>query len=303
MTNSADDIATTLVKWTGRDYRWVVGVMFSGLYGTSWGDSMYVDLVVRCLFYHIEDFLVAQCKPDLLQAFLNHPKKCRIYGDNILISMPWEVLKLVTVPIGNSDDVSYLKFGVIEGHFRDRWGMTIKQDETFVHGSGEFFTRVANKRCGGNTYDTVIVGKPGVNYLKRYFLEVEVPRNGGPGIKRIAMPFRDTIDYFSKSITAVSRPEHYLTYVSRWIGLLVDSAGTNLAAWDYLNFLIDEMYKARGNPDPELTEIMKIDELWRDPELKKRMMKMGYSEENWIPIYDRSKLASQFAPPKYAHNF
>jgi len=301
MTYAADDVAATLVKWTGFDYRLVIGVMFSGLFGTSWGDTIYVDIVLRTLNYHIEDYLEANSYEKELEEFHAHRKQYKIYGDNIVMSMPWSVLQIVTESRCDDDGNPRFKYGVIQHHFSERWGMEIKLSETFIHPPGTFYTNVMHRRENGVVYDTQIIGIPGVNYLKRYFIKVPLNDQG----LFVVLPFRPTVDYFTKSITTASsilKTDTLRTHISRWTGLLVDTAGTNLGAWNFLQHLIRGIYALHHQPTPEWSEIMSIDLLWNNADLNKRFRKMGFVPEV-VPFRNRSDLVKKFVRPKYVHYF
>jgi len=296
MSWSADDIAATLVKWTGFEYRLVIGVMFSGLFGTSWGDTIYVDIVLRCLNYHIEDFLEARGHTKELAEFIAHPKQYKIYGDNIVMSLPWSVLKLITAPMPSPrGDVIY-KFGLVQYHFAERWGMEMKLSETFIHPPGTFYTKIIHRKENGVVYDTQIVGTPGVNYLKRYFIKMMLNADGLFAV----LPYRDTIDYFTKSITTTTpilAGTTVQTHVSRWTGLLVDTAGTNLGAWNFLMHMIKGVYALNKKPTPEWSEIMAMDLAWNNPEYIKRLKKMGCGADR-VPFRNRCELIRKFVRPK-----
>jgi len=286
-----------MVKWTGFDYRLVIGVMFSGLYGTSWGDTVYVDVVIRTLLYHIEDFLEDGGHDFELAEFLAHDKQARIYGDNIVLSLPWSVLKLITQPILRDDGAVKYEYGMIQEHFADRWGMSIKLSETYVHGPGEFFTTVEHVRgADGVVVDSVIMGKPGVNYLKRFFIRIPTPKGNA------IMPYRETRDYYSKAITTADHAPSRAVHLSRWAGLLVDTAGTNPAAWNFLNSLIRSFFKLEKGGHVDWDDVIARELAFDDPELKRRFMKMGLCVDS-APFGNRSGMMSKFCHPKFTKLF
>jgi len=294
---AADDIAVTMVKWTGFDYRLVIGVMFSGLYGTSWGDTVYVDVVIRTLLYHVEDFLVEGEHTFELAEFLAHDKQARIYGDNILLSLPWSVLKLITQPILKEDGTMKYEYGMVQEHFAERWGMSIKISETFVHGPGEFFTVIEHiKGDDGEVVDTVIIGKPGVNYLKRFFIQIKTPRGTA------VMPFRETRDYYAKSITTADHAPSRAIHLSRWAGLLVDTAGTNPAAWNFLNSLIRSFFRLEKGGHIDWDDVIARELAFNDPELTRRFTKMGLCLDS-APFGSRSAMMGKFCRPQYSKAF
>lgn len=209
---SADDIAATLIKWTGLTYRIIVGVMFSGLFGTSWGDTIYVSVAIKMA---------------LMNFFRTHkiPRGypvpvVRVYGDNIFIGWTKKYLPLFS--------------NYIQKYFDDVWGLPFKAEETSYH--DKFFTEIKTVYNSLGVPCTKVLYE-GPFYLKRRFIEYKDATN------KFAMPFRPSKDFFSKSLTTNKTDQTVLVWFSRWCGLLLDTMGTNPEAAYYLRYLMDRMLR------------------------------------------------------------
>lgn len=291
MTWSADDIACTLVKWLGPNCRLIIGVMFSGLYGTSWGDSIYVEVSITCLFF----FLVSEFKDagrdDLAEMLNNSPRAGRVYGDNTLLSLPKPVLQFATAQIDREGTV--WPFGLIQFYFSAYWGLTLKLSETFVHvGPGAFWTEISTKRnMFGDAVSTRIT-KRGPQYLKRFFIKNRTKS----GIE-YAMPFRETRDYFVKSVITNKDVRDPRIWLSRWVGLLIDTAGTNTTAWSYLCFLINGFLDHECDNDDDWIDWINSTTRLDYSELIRRSRKMGITNDGEITCPTRNELYRKFLPP------
>jgi len=199
MTWSADETAVKMVKWTGMDYRIVVGVMFSGLYGTSWGDSLYADVALRTLYYYVDDYLhycllklsgvparpvqgdtcqvpswlTKEQAAQAIELWDEFIHKGKIYGDNILFSLPTLIMKIITNPLDPEENLPHYPFGFIQRFFSHRFGMRLKLEETHVFHGDEFWTTVTQVRDVSNPMicDTRVI-HGGVKYLKRFFYPI-----------------------------------------------------------------------------------------------------------------------------------
>ncbi len=300
MTWSADGIATTLTKWTGMSYRWVIGVMFSGLYGTSWGDTIYVDVCIRIWFFAMHAF-IRQHHPEMEELWNKTPRRVQIYGDNILIGMHHKILEMfiMSSPLytkTTDSGVQQYKFGHFQHYFATMLGLRLKEEETHYYPPGHFFTEVEiiqpafPVECPeGKRYNVEhrIVRK-GVEYLKRYF--VKIPSTDG---SVIIAPFRHVRDYYTKSITTASQGTADVS-ISRWVGLMIDSAGTNVQAWNFLAYLLRKFYRGVVKlHDLDLNDALKRAVMCKDADCLRRNQKMGIPLD-LIEKLDRRTLLSKF---------
>jgi len=293
MTDSADSVAVTLVKWVGNEYRWVIGVMFSGLYGTSWGDSLYVAVANRTFEFYLHRILRRE-RPDLEASFVACKKKGKIYGDNCILAYPKTIVEFMTRTKTDHQGIEW-KFGLIEEFFSKNWGLTLKRDECRVHiGQDPFFSTILTHRDPQGRPLNTFVERPGLNYLKRSFVRFE--EVGVPGV--FAMPFRPTTDYFSKAAITAKEVTNPLIWPSRWIGLLIDSAGTNEAAWDFLSSLIVKfMERSYGlTQDDAWEEFLENSGIYDDADFQNRLKKSGVTPDQFTRRLSRAEMLKLFSP-------
>jgi len=296
MTWAADDIACTLVKWIGADCRLIIGVMFSGLFGTSWGDTLYVQVAIRCFYFFIVRELKKRNQKDLLDKFLSHHRRGRVYGDNTLLALPKAVLRYFTDEYVDAKGIKW-EFGLLHNYFAVQWGLTLKLSETYVHsGHNAFWTKIRDDYDVDEVKRTVIT-KRGPQYLKRFFIKVNYFGN------IFAMPFRETKDYFVKSIISAKEINDHRIWLSRWVGLLIDSAGTNLTAWNYLAFLIRRFVERDCNiGDRDWLDWVNTVNEYSDPEYFVRQKKMGIKSAYGVVCPTRNQLFNKFVPTEYKNN-
>lgn len=250
---SADDIAVTLVKWLGSSYRLIIGVMFSGLFGTSWGDTTYVDIMIQVA---VIDFYRTNKIP-----WLTVGPRYKVYGDNIIMSWDKSLLKRF-VGVSDHADSHLYKF------LRDVFGLTLKLDETSYHDS--FFTKVATERQGRLCHTKVTYWGP--VYLKRRF--IVHPHN-----PREALGFRPSAEFYARALTSNRTYPTTLSWIARWCGLLLDTMGTNPEASNFLRYLIRSYCSMVSNNDVDQTI---LDAIKSDPRYwEERLKKFGASPDGW----------------------
>jgi hypothetical protein len=277
---SADDIAATLIKWTGLTYRIIVGVMFSGLFGTSIGDTLYVSVALKCAFRHFQ-------RLNKLPRGTPMPV-VKVYGDNVMIAWTKELLARFILGDNKMPTTGFLATYLVRS-----FGLPVKDDETFFF--DKFFTQVSERydpvSCKWRTMMTV----PGPCFLKRHFVERKF------GGRTWAMPFRPVRDYYVRSITTNHTDKSPEIFVSRWCGLLLDTCGTNKEAHSFLMYLIARhvMSFRRGdfNNFKSMADwyVSKVPEYWIN-----RVIKLGLNPaELTTTLQSTTKIASLFTPPGF----
>jgi hypothetical protein len=276
---SADDIAATLIKWTGLSFRIIVGVMFSGLFGTSWGDTVYVSIAIKCALRHFQRTIQNKmARGDVMPVV-------KVYGDNIAIG--WTTKRLREFVLGPGDDPMK---GFFAEYLLKTFGLPLKADETFFH--TKFFTTI-NEHFSRDTgmWRTRVIGKPGVVFLKRYFIEREFAG------ERWAMPFRPVADFYDRIITTNHTDSHSAVWIARWCGLLLDTCGTNREAHKALMFFISRhlgSHKLKSfNNFEEMANwyVEQVPEYWMN-----RVKKLGVPPEFTKNLYSPEKIEKLFAP-------
>jgi len=225
MAYRADDIACTLVKWTGLEYRIVIGVMFSGLYGTSWGDSLYVRLAIKCTEFAVIEKWQKTGRTDLTAAYEKDPLKTEVYGDNVLAAISKKFAKYF-LSHNDTDDFDGKTLGFFGSTLKRMFGFDLKESETGIYTS--FLTILDPIRVNGIVRGYNIQYQ-GPTYLKRSF--VDTPRG--------VLPWRPEKDLMVKALLTTGTTEDIRVWMSRWLGLIIDTMGTNYAAYNFLKSLYD----------------------------------------------------------------
>jgi len=113
------------------------------------------------------------------------------------------------------------------------------------------------------------------------------------------MPFRPIVDYYTKSITSAIQVYSRNTWTSKWIGLLIDSAGTNSGAWNYLMFLLRNHFEREKNPDDAWQAIIESDDIICSPEFVARARKMGVTPKDYFCCKNPREMMREFAPQEF----
>jgi hypothetical protein len=264
MSFSADDMSVKLVKWVGADYRWIVGVMFSGAFGTSMGDTLYAIWAKTAFRYHGLRRLIAYLKSNGFSPDSPDPEKrahyesevhlykttsfARKYGDDLLDTLvrsqawivasdtprTWEELLQDQNAVGD----------VIKPHYQSAWykknfNLNFKMSETRVFGASNPWMTHVDPR-----FDVMV--REGPIYLKRRTVMLRVPpKNPGDKPEFVYAPWRQTNDYIAKSCnsTSLTSGTDCAYWIAKWRGLMIDTCGTNRMAYLYLRFLHDHFVK------------------------------------------------------------
>jgi len=284
---ASDDIASTYIKWTDAEYRLIIGVMFSGLYGTSWGDTIYVIIMLLLAFMN---YTRDRVKRGLARPTTNPVVK--VYGDNIFIGWKKEYLKEFVIPPAG---MPYLA-GFLPTYLDKVWGCPIKEDETGYYEN--FFSRITERYDSENRV-VITLDEKGPVFLKRYFIERKYLD------ARWAMPFRPSFDHYAKSITSASAEETMDVWVSRWMGLILDSMGTNTEVYNYFMYLFGRFihdYRDGGSYDWQaMVDLHRdiSDEGKSDREWESRLHKMGFREDVSPQMNTQGNLRAMFCPEPY----
>lgn len=282
--------AVKLVKWIGHQALWVVGIMFSGMLGTSWGDSTYIVLILHCF----DQFVYAKMKEEDPELAKNFRRDFRlfakdVYGDDMFLTYPVKYWKFIVgdVPVENCVDLSNLS-----NYMKRASGVAIKPSESFIYvedktGYGPFFSGVSD--------DGMLV-HPGPKFLQRRFVNAVV--NG----EQMAMPWRLKTDYFNKCAYTFTDYSIDFYWIIKWRSLQLDTMGTNAKAYDFLQFLQDETMKLYAWETDSLDRMIQdwVRELLdkgedRDSDGIRRLKKLGIASSYYGRHFDRLEIAGLFA--------
>jgi hypothetical protein len=220
----AHHMACKIAKWEGREYRLIIGQVFSGLYLTSWLDTIYMILCVTAAItaiYHD----IKRADPVRAQDFKFSFMRRVQYGDNSLYAFPMRYIddicggRTPQRPLGRLQDL-----------LETMVGLELKPEETYMFtpddsGISPLFTILKpvfeNKQIV--RYD---VKRQGPEFLKRKFVCMNI------GGKTHIMPWRSEDDFYTKSCITANFGEFAPDkWTSKYVGLMVDTMGTNDVAY------------------------------------------------------------------------
>jgi hypothetical protein len=255
---SADDMSIKLIKWVGMDYRWVVGVMFSGAFGTSLGDTLYAAWAKTAFRYHGLRRLIKHLADQGYTADHEDPDKkahyereiylyksvafARKYGDDLIDTLVRHQTWILTsdrpqtwdeiVAAQNQDHPRPLYMGA---WYKKNFNLNLKLSETRIFGDIDPWMTFIDPR-----FDVMV--REGPIYLKRRTVMLRVPSiNPDENPTFVYAPWRQTNDYIAKSCntTSLRSGTDCAYWIAKWRGLMIDTCGTNTMAYEYLRFLHD----------------------------------------------------------------
>lgn len=219
----ANDTAFHYVKWLDDTWRLIIGLMFSGDFKTSFGDTI-------CVLMAWEDYImdivtIIESDKRLGQAvarrFLQDVRDRKvfilIYGDDFIGCCPkrWR---------------SILNLKTFADFVAKRWGLTVK-------GLGTISRECETLLTEHDHLGRVIPGKEGCVFLKRYFVKHYHEQSG----KWFIMAWRPTSAYFVRSVISANPIDSKVLALARIHGLMIDTQGTNVDAFYFLDTLADEI--------------------------------------------------------------
>jgi len=227
----AHQMACKLVKWEGLEYRYIIGQVFSGLYVTSWLDTVYMVLMVTVVLTAIYTEMKKVRGPYEARMFKDSFIRRLQYGDNSCYA--FEVKYLDVLFSGRTKEEPLGKF---QRYMMTLAGMELKADETFLFlpddtGVSPLLTVIKPRVCGEDLVGYDIL-RQGPEFLKRNFVRMVID-----GQVQI-MPWRKEDDMFTKSaISATIDDFSPDKWSSKFIGLLIDTMGTNAVAYDAMKYM------------------------------------------------------------------
>jgi hypothetical protein len=239
----AERINVKVVQHIGSFWTIMLGIMYSGGFETSHGDSWCVLFVWLLYFGHV----VAQnpMYADDLTACLWVLIRIVVYGDDHVWCVPRRFAHFL-------NEFTFAEF------VKEFLGMEIRDAKQLTN----FFS----------TYNAAgELDVEGVVFLKRYFvLRQYVHEEGYP----VVYPFKPTHETLLKLFTNKSNTK--ITYVSQAIGQAYDTLGTNEVSYNLTKTFYEHLVVAVGNPEIAIdTAIKTMDSV----ELKKMLKRTGLTVE------------------------
>jgi len=289
----AHQMACKLVKWEEDEYRYILGQVFSGLYVTSWLDSIYMVIIVTCVLTAMYQEL-KKTDPPRAEEFMNSFVRRLQYGDNSLYGFEVKFLDVVCggrnkdKPLGKFQDLLYSMFG-----------MELKSEETFLYtpddsGLSPLFTVVEPVYNEFDIYVANKITRDGPEFLKRKFIIMEVRG------KWQIMPWRCEDDFYTKcSITASIHEFKPDKWSSKYVGLMIDTMGTNDIAYDAMQHMfIDSLQRSSADTTKNYRDYVDRMEGVDDPidsEVKKVLARTGITEKDAMRLcMNQGRLIDEF---------
>jgi len=234
------DTAVTLIKWFGKEWRYVIGVLFSGEFVTSMFDTIYVYIALMVVHYSFLDDLknrknYEKIKKKILKAITRF---ALIYGDDTTWSLPARVVRLIeSIP-------SVGKGGYMDAvikRLRDQFDMMMKP-------KGSSDTDQFSTPYSSCTPDGILLqenGKYGLKFLRRHFVKSEfvvsaVGSTDPKSIKTIEVvqSMRKISDAWSKATNTHHDADTYTQWFARVKSFLFENMGVSLATDRFLRMFI-----------------------------------------------------------------
>lgn len=280
----ADQTGGKYVTWMGKYCRFVIGVIFSGDLNTSHLGSLVMGSAVECAVIDAtreqkklalqgdskaQEFLSkvsVVCKENIITKTricrAGHPLHYspRVYGDDGLMGMHKHIHAILTMER-------------LTKYMEDNFNIKLKASACGT--SDKFFAKVTPD---GNVATSVPDG-PRPCLLKRYFVLAKIPQFVEP----VVLAFRPREDYDVRiGRTAQSIDDKSIEY-ARLVGLMWDTMGTNVVAWELLNMAADIVASWDKDVESKITEAMSCDDDNASVELRTRkkalMSVLGYSRK------------------------
>jgi hypothetical protein len=224
LTNSVAKV----VKWFGKEWRVLFGLMFSGELMTSLGDSWYLEIIFDCFDQHIYRSLPESER----EGFARSYRRFKDYGDDGVMSYHMKYMRSVCSYDDKSPDV-------LRDYLLQYWRMELKMEDTYVVHDDlprpdmdlpSFYTQLTTSL---NPFKEIEYRGP--KFLKRYIIR----HNFGYGVEDA--PFRPSTDYFSKAICIAGNNQSVPVHVMRLRALALDTYGTNPRAYEFLRACHDSL--------------------------------------------------------------
>jgi hypothetical protein len=238
---TADNYAVKFVHWLLSDeWRAIVGLIFSGEYGTSMIDSIIASFIFFGYVLYVLDILKEKCDPQEYEILRKKIQEImvKIYGDDGIASIPIELRPYMKLLKSNTTE---LKFGIIsfQEYAKEIWDMSIKDSD-----SAEYDTlHSVPDEAGG-------LKLVGPKILQRHFVWRSYKQPDGSTISRVC-GYRTSTKVMVKTFKTVTDVSNKLVQVGRVVGMLWDTQGVNLHAWcilsKHLDLLEEEIRKEVGD--------------------------------------------------------
>jgi len=239
----AHEMSCKLVKWNDFEYRYIIGEVFSGLFVTSWIDTIYMQISVTCvlilIFLSIKSKSVLRAR-EFQKSFIRRLQ----YGDNSFYAFQFRFYDDI---IGSVKDYT---LGTFQSLLSSNIGMECKNEETFLFLTDDQKEAIQRRDFEYvtpldvlspmltviepifNCHDVIVrhdVVYYGPEFLKRRFVRLSIS-----GVTHI-VPWRHEDDMFTKSCISSNSEllpgDNPSKMSSKYLGLVIDTMATNPIAY------------------------------------------------------------------------
>jgi len=229
MLQRAHEMACKIVKWVDLSYRLIIGEIFSGLFLTSWLDTVYMILAVSCCLILCYE-RVRKVDENMAIEFQNSFIRRAQYGDDSCYAFEH---RFVDVLFKNRDETYVL--GDFQRDMECQVGLKCKSAQTKLFepygGDSPLFTVLKPTKVNGKVVSHEII-RDGPEFLHRRFVKIQYKG------KVEIMPWRHENDFYSRvAISSTQMVYNNKKFSAKLMGLMVDTMGTNAVAYNALSYL------------------------------------------------------------------
>jgi hypothetical protein len=276
---SAIHLSAKITNVFGRVWRYMFGVMPSGAYETSHGDSWIVALLYFTYFLMMSIKYPAQCD-EIIRCVEELLIMVSIYGDDSVLGVPKHLQDYVNIH-GFADFCTQY------------FDMSLRDLETITE-----FLAVPDVRTGE-------LMSSGVVFLQRSFISKDHIDTLGVDVPDV-LPYRGLRKIVQKSVFGSGDLKHPVEHLVSFIGMAYDTQGTNVVAYRYCRFMYEYILK---QINMEFDEAISLIDCFGNKTMVKLMRKMGLSIDQIcegfptrerlmkMHVYDASKLVDQLDVP------
>jgi len=282
-----------IIQWPDGFWRFIFGTMFSGDYVTAPGDQDYVAACfIAWLIFNLKNpNLTAEMKEEIRESIQQWVKLATAWGETGI----WIVEQLKLLFAAYGDDGMYttntdllaaaLPLSSMVDFFKSKCGLTVKYENcnevTQFHSTLDKSGNLV-KRKYVDPIGNVHMKPEGLHFLKRVFLKIDYKD------LEITLPYRPTPDFYYRVGITPSDIQNPLLELFRIHGLMLDTLGTNVSAYEYLAKMADLLMEMKPWLSKELVDI-KFANMGAYEDLRKMLKRYLYNGVMQDEYYDISR--------------
>lgn len=236
---SIENSVVKIVKWFGKEWRMIFGLMFSGDLMTSLGDSWYLEVLLECFDMELYASMSSTDKLRFRACF----RRFQDYGDDGALVYPLWVWRDY---ICQGTDKPMMLYN----YLKEKWFMELKLSDTYIvfddQDRPNMHVKAMFTQLGKGPCDPEVLHE-GVKFLKRRLIVEVNPFSG----REEYLPWRPKSDYVSKAICVAGDNQDVVLHLVRLRALALDTFGTNVPAYQFLKRIHAILFAACVRYNPE----------------------------------------------------